>query len=346
MTNELSDVEVESARQELRDLLKSRPDLSMAHLGPLTKLGEGTIRSFSSGLIRGGREVVSEVRRVIAQVKAGDVLVPGNGSAVVLAEDPDARVRRVKRVRKFYETQTARRIGEVLDFCAENAAIGVVTADFGAGKTEAVREWRKGRGREQECLVVEFDEFTAANKVEFIRQLAEMLRLDTEKGSWAGAGIFRRVCAALRDRPRLLIFDQCELARIRVFQIIRQIWDRTSEAGVGVVLLAAPILATRMLGSRMADLGALTSRVGIWAMLSGITRHEMAAIVKQEGITEIDEAAFDLWWKATGGSMRRLMRAIDLLKSKHTGRRITEKTIEGLAGHLWGMNVMKEDSVG
>jgi len=90
--------------------------------------------------------------------------------------------------------------------------------------------------------------------------------------------------------------------------------DRTHEAGVGVVLLAAPILLQRMNGSKLADLGALTSRVGVWAPLTGVSKQEMAAIVKQEGITDVEEAAFDLWWKATGGSMRRLMRAIDLLR--------------------------------
>jgi hypothetical protein len=70
-----------------------------------------------------------------------------------------------------------------------------------------------------------------------------------------------------------------------------------------------------------------------------VTRHEMAAIAKQEGVADVDEAAYDLWWKATGGSMRRLMAAIDLLRSKHAGKRVTEKTIAGVASHLWGMSV-------
>jgi RPA family protein len=70
-----------------------------------------------------------------------------------------------------------------------------------------------------------------------------------------------------------------------------------------------------------------------------MSRPEMAAILRLEGITDIDEAAFDLWWKATNGSMRRLMRAVDLVKSKHQGKRITEKTVAGVASHLWGMHV-------
>ena len=38
------------------------------------------------------------------------------------------------------------------------------------------------------------------------------------------------------------------------------------------------------------------------------------------------------------GSMRRLMRSLDLLKVKHSGKHVGEKTIAGVAGHLWGMN--------
>ena len=65
----------------------------------------------------------------------------------------------------------------------------------------------------------------------------------------------------------------------------------------------------------------------------------MASIIKQEGISEIDDPAFALWYQATAGSMRRLMRSLELLQAKHAGKRITEKTIAGVAAHLWGMNV-------
>ena len=77
-------------------------------------------------------------------------------------------------------------------------------------------------------------------------------------------------------------------------------------------------------------------------MLSGVSKSEMAAIVKAENFTEVDESAFDLWHKATGGSMRRLMRALDLLKARHAGKRITAKTIAGVASHLWGISLEGE----
>ncbi len=98
----------------------------------------------------------------------------------------------------------------------------------------------------------------------------------------------------------------------------------------------------RLLASNIADLEALASRVGIYAPLSGLTKTEMASILKHEGITEVDESAFALWFRMTNGSMRRLMKSIDLLRSRHGGKKITDRTIAGVAGHLWGLSVHTE----
>ena len=339
MVRQLSESESNAVRDEARELLKFRTDLGPADLAQYTTLAEPTVRMFIRGQCPGGREVVSEISRVVAQVRAGDVLRPGGVDSIVVAENPAQKVRRVKRQGAFYDTQTVRCVAEALDYCAEHAVIGVITADFGVGKTEAVKAWRRGRGRKVECAVLEFDEFSSCDKVEFVREMCRQFDLPTINGSQAGGRMFRTLCDYLRENPCLLIFDQCETLRPRVCQVIRQIWDRTNDAGVGVIMLAAPILMARLLGGKMVDLGALTSRVKFWTPLSGITKNEMAAIVKQEGFTELDEAAFDLWYKATGGSMRRLMNAVELLKARHAGKRISERTIAGVAGHLWGVEL-------
>jgi hypothetical protein len=245
----------------------------------------------------------------------------------------------VARNGNFYVTQTVKKIGEVLDYCSDQCAIGVITADFGVGKTEAVNAWRRGHVGKVEATVFEFDEFSSTNKVDFVRMMARTFGVAQQVGSQNGGLVFRELCDYLRANPCLMIFDQCETLRPRVCQVIRQLWDRTHDAGVGVVMLAAPILLSRLMGGKMVDLGALTSRVGIWAPLAGLTRGEMAAIVRDEGFDQVDEAAFDLWHKAAAGSMRRLMWSLDLLKARHMGKRISEKTIAGVAGMLWGMQI-------
>jgi DNA transposition AAA+ family ATPase len=276
--------------------------------------------------------------RVAELVEAGEVLAPGGrAETVVLTEDTSKRVVRIARRGNFYETQLVRRVAEVCDHCAEHAAIGVVTSGFGNGKTEAVAAWRRKTAGKVESLVFEMDEYIGCNKVDFICTLARTLGTTAMSGSQNGGRAFRDVCEKLCESPALLVFDQVEVARPRIGQVIRQIHDRTAAAGVGVVLLAAPILLARL--SKMADYGALASRIAVYAPLSGITPAEFAAIVKQEGFADADEAALSFWYKACGGSMRRLMRSLDLLKAKHADKRLTEKTIAGVGGMLWGMNV-------
>lgn len=342
--SELSDREVSQVREELRAFLALRPDLSPADLTPHTTLGDATIRSFLNRSIRGGRQVVTQIRAMMARARTGDILQPHRDAGIVIAPEQEQRTQGIARFQNWYETQTVRRVAEVLDYCAAHAAIGIITAEFGVGKSAAVRAWRLGKGRKIPTAVFEFDEFSSANTVEFICCLAKQLGLEVSIGSQNAGRVFRVVCEKLRSEPVLLVFDQCETLRTRVFSVIRQCWDRSHEAGVGIVLLAAKVLMTRMLGSRMADLGALTSRVGVWAALNGFTKSEMAAIIRQEGVTDIDDMAFELWYRATGGSMRRLMWSLELLQAKHSGKRVTEKTIRDVAGHLWGMQLSGGDS--
>jgi DNA transposition AAA+ family ATPase len=339
MERQLTDEAVNKAREEVREWMRTRPDITAAHIAQYTTLSDGTVRAWIAGGFPGGHQVVDGILAAVRKAKAGEILTPGGHESVTLLVDEENHPQRVARVGKFYETQTARRIGEVLDYCAEHCAIGVVTADFGVGKTEAVREWRRRRGAAVECAALEFSEFSSTDKVQFVRELCRMFGLPVVQGSQGGGRMFDALCEHLKEHPCLLVFDQCETLRPRVCQVIRQIWDRTNEAGVGVVMLAAPILLARLVGGKMADLGALSSRVGIWAPLGGITKPEMAAIVKQEGFEDVEEAAFDLWFKAAAGSMRRLMRSLDLLKAKHQGKPIGEKTITGVGGMLWGMNL-------
>jgi DNA transposition AAA+ family ATPase len=339
MVCQLPEAVSDQLRGEVNEYLKTRLDLGPADLAQYTHLAESTVRTFLRGSCNGGFAVVKEMRRVLDQARAGDILIPGGGEAVVLTEDASKRVRKVARgAGNFYATQTVKKIAEVLDYCAEHCAIGVITAEFGVGKTEAVKAWRRKNGGRVEAVVFEFDEFSAHNKVDFVKCLARMFGVMSERGSQHGGMVFRDLCEHLRANPCLLIFDQCETLRPRVCQVIRQLWDQTHEAGVGVAMLAAPILLSRLMSGKMVDLGALTSRVGIWAPLAGLSKGEMSAIVKEEGFTEVDDSAFDLWHKAAAGSMRRLMRSLDLLKAKHQGKRITERTIAGVAGMLWGMS--------
>jgi DNA transposition AAA+ family ATPase len=334
--------QVIAPRERLAELFRVRPDLTHADIAAYTTLGLSTIKKYSSGAQPPTERIDAEITRVLDHIQSGDICKPGGDSVLAIGEAQPERVRRVACRHGFYQTEFVKRCAQVMDYCAENAAIGLITGDFGSGKTEAVGAWRRSEGRSIDSIVIEFDEFTGASRIAIIQAVAEALGLPTVCAANDGARLFRDVCKALQARPCLLIFDQCELARPRILQVLRQVWDRTRDAGVGVVLLAAPILLVRLKASRMQDLGALESRIGVVAPLAGVSRQEMAAVVKQEGIADVTDEAFQLWFRACRGSMRRLMASLDLLKSKHAGKQISEKTISQVAGHLWGMQIHPE----
>jgi DNA transposition AAA+ family ATPase len=336
MKRELSDEACQRARERLRRLLATRPDLTAEQLAQHTTLAASTVRLWLSGGMPGGREVVGQMLRVAELVEVGEILAPGGRpETVVLTEDTNERVGRIARQSAFYETQVVRRVAEVCDYCSENGSIGVVTGSYGTGKTEAVKAWRRRTAGRVESLLLELNEYNGCNTVDFICTLGRMLGGTPANGFQNGGRAFVDVCERLRENPMSIVVDQGEVARARIMQVLRQVHDQTAEAGSSVVILAAPILLARL--SKMPDMGALASRVAIFAPLSGLTRAEMAAIIRAEGITDVEEPAFDFWWKNTGGSIRRLMRTIQLLQARHAGRRITERTLVGVAGCLWGV---------
>jgi len=330
---------VTTLRERLNALFERRPGLTYGAIAPFTTMARRTVEMIGCGDRVPRPENEAQLHGVLDQIDAGEILRTGGSAAIEITETAAPGRRRVQRTRGFYITDTVRRVRQVLDYCAEHAAVGVITAEFGAGKTESVSHWRKTAGREIEHVVFEFDEFSSRNVVDFIGALADMLEVGHPTGPQSGGQTFRAICALLQEHPSLLIFDQVECVFPRILQVMRQIWDRTRKTGTGIVLLASPMFMSRLHTGRMRDIGALTSRVGIWAALRGVQREEAVNILRQEGVKEIDDDAAELLFRAVGGSMRRLMAVADLLVAKHAGKLVTERTVAGVAENLWGLNL-------
>lgn len=326
-----------TVQQRVRELLERRPDITTARLATaIPGLSRATVFFYISGQYEPTSDTDKHFERVLNQIEAGEIFRADEPAPLQITEEVST-ARRLPRKRGFYVIDTTRRVRQLLNYCDEQAVIGICTADFGAGKTESIRHWRESDGHKVEHILFEFDDFSGRNVLDFIGCLASQLNLPVQPNMHTGGKVLRACIEALERRPMLLIFDQCEMVAPRIFQIIRQIWDKTRCAGVGVAIFAAPMLVERLEKSRMRDLGALCSRVGIWATLTGVQKSEVSAILHQEGIAQIDDGATDLVWRAAAGSMRRLMAISDLLASKHAGKAVTERTIAGIAKHLWGL---------
>ncbi len=323
--------------------LASRPDLTAAHVAAHTSLSRSGAESYLSRSEPDrtiGEKTHDEFLRLRNLIETGEVLRPNTAALSVEADrELETPALPERRQRDYYKTSASKRIAQVLGYCWEQAAIGVVSADYGVGKTTAVQHWRAGKGLRIPNCYFEFDEFSRSSIADFITRLAETVGIDdyyVHRNSDAMRCIVRHLSA----HPMLLIFDQCETVVPRVLSLIRQIWDGSRHSGTGMVLLASPLLANRLHSPRLKEeIGALTSRVGVWAAIEGVGRAEAAGIIRMEGITDIDDAAIDLLLRMSRGSMRRLMAVTDMLVARHAGKRVTSRVIEGVAENLWGMQV-------
>ncbi len=329
-----------TTREKVSALLERRSDISHTQLAAYAGLPASTARRWYRGEQSSRPAVEEAFEAVLQRVEIGDIL-RADEAPVILTESR-GNAKSLRRQRDFYETEAVRQVSKVLAYCAQNAVIGVVTGEYGAGKTEAVQYWQRTTVHDGDHLVFEFDEFSAKGVVDFVEALSDRLGVPYVGGIRHGGKTMRGVVARLKAEPMLLIFDQCEAVDARVFQVIRQIWDHTHEAGVGLILLASPLLMQRLHAGRMRDIGALNSRVAVWVALRGVSRAETAEILQKEGVESITPAAFDLLWRGIAGSMRRLMAVSSMLVQKHGNKPVTERTIEDVAMNLWGLNLERK----
>jgi type II secretory pathway predicted ATPase ExeA len=290
------------------------------------------------------RKTLSEPAReafklFLAQAGRGDFQRETKVVSIAAAASRPKR-RLARREQREYKTELMRRVHSTIDFAVERAALALITADFGAGKTKAAQAWRSDH-RDIDAVYYEFNDVSASRRYDFLSEIASALGLPDDVNSYNALRTFNAIVAKLREEPVVLICDQVETVKPRVLQVLRQIWDRARDEGFTVVLLAATPFWDRLQRARSNDLGALVSRIYPKAHLSGFSIEEMASIVQAEGVGPVDDKALALWFQAARQSMRYLFEGCEILASRHAGKRVTEGTVTELCGELLGLPVAK-----
>lgn len=274
------------------------------------------------------------LKKFLSQAERGDFRRETKVVSIAAASRPKRRLAR--REQREYKTELMRRVHSTIDFAVERAALALITADFGAGKTKAAQAWRSDH-RDIDAVYYEFNDVSASRRYDFLSEIASALGLPDDVNSYNALRTFNAIVAKLREEPVVLICDQVEMVKPRVLQVLRQIWDRARDEGFTVVMLAATPFWDRLQRARTNDMGALVSRIYPKAHLSGFTVQEMAAIVAAEGVGPVDEKALALWFQASRQSMRYLLEGCEILASRHAGKRVNERTVTDLCGDLLGL---------
>lgn len=228
--------------------------------------------------------------------------------------------------RTFYRTRALTVAVQSLDRIYEERIIGIVVANPGVGKTEAINYWRKKHASVRHAWI-EAKVFTAPRVI--LNSLMDALGISAGRNMHESAEF---ISAALSKNPMLFIIDEADLLTVRTFEVLRSLWDRTSqlsgdpgESAFPLALFGVPRLRTML---EREDLERLRSRVYHSAELPPLNRDELATVIKKWNV-RVDDEAIDELLQRSKGSFRwvnNLMKIAIRLASRN-GQVVTGKII-------------------
>lgn len=147
--------------------------------------------------------------------------------------------------RTFFHTRAAQIAIQSLDRIRDEVIIGMVVANPGIGKTQAINYWRRKQGAGVRHVRIEADVLTSCRPI--LNALARALGVKVQ-GIQLAAGKSAIEDALAKD-PMMVIVDEADLLTVRTFELLRSIWDRVSamrgmdgERGFSLALFGAPKL--------------------------------------------------------------------------------------------------------
>lgn len=222
--------ELDTSRQNYRNFLARRPDVSQTRLARLAGVGTA-LGEFLKGKYRGDNSAL--VRKVDAAIS--DLLRRDDGPG-----GP-----------QFVETSVAKRIFTIVKTCAQLSGIGAFYCVSGVGKSMALAAMKSGEY--PSALLVEVTPDTASP----VGLGRELLRQATNGRSGmdirSRAVAFRQLVDRLKDSKRMILIDEADGLHLETFNFVRQIHDAT---GCPIVLSGRPNLRAKIdRTTRCAEIG-------------------------------------------------------------------------------------------
>jgi len=192
----------------------------------------------------------------------------------------------------FLMTETAQSIFDACDTASEEGEITLVIGNPGAGKTEALKEYRRRFDAPPPSSKIgkEIQAHTDPKPVRRVvyyaviyrmrpkTLLQELAREFSVSASGTAATIANRIVERMRREPTLLVIDEADHLDVPSLETLRHLHDQT---GVGLVLAGTHKLEMLFTGGgqRSVELAQLYSRVGYRVEVGGVTAEEMETIL-------------------------------------------------------------------
>lgn len=212
----------------------------------------------------------------------------------------------------------------------ENREFGMLIGNPGTGKTYALDKYH-----DMDSIpvrIITCDETSTVKSI--LIDTAEALDIQTKGTS---STLMRRIVKFLKERSRLLVYDETDLLRgPKVFETIRAIYDKSGNCGV--VLCGNKNLAERLLSlaEDRPEMARLRDRIGYFQKLSGLTEEEARQFLRNVHLTP--DAAELLVRIACKRGIRQLVNALRRLLEVTQGELITEDLVADLGQIVLSFN--------
>jgi DNA transposition AAA+ family ATPase len=225
----------------------------------------------------------------------------------------------------FRETRTVAVMWAAAKLAREGGLV-ITIGESGAGKSEAMKEWRRRAMRSGETVPVYLECTVFTSAAALVAALAEELGLE-KRGN--PDSLLRACAQKLRRSPRPLLIDEAHRLPEKALDALYQLRDMS---GVGILLAATTLFAGVPYGAlahselmqdiltHRPQLEQLVGRSSIWHV-PGLGTDEADGIAR-DVLGQISDDAVDRLVELTADSIRRLVRLIDeIRKGRASGRR-------------------------
>lgn len=257
---------------------------------------------------------------------------PAEVETATAAEPAEPAMDYMKSIREltFVMTRDAERVMGLCRMCHQNREFGLLTGNPGTGKTHTLELYQ--RQNQYDVALITCDETSTVKSV--LVDTAEALGV-SPIGS--RPTLLSRIVRELRKNPRLLVYDEADLAKgPAVLETIRAIYDKSKT--IGVVLCGNNSLAERILlyAEDRPEMARLRDRIGYYCQLNGISVDEAYSFLVRVNATAEAKKMLAAIGRKRG--IRQLVKALGRLLEVTEGRVIDEGLVRELGDIVLSFN--------
>jgi len=243
--------------------------------------------------------------------------VPKLEEAIIQWLARQAKARERKRV-PVVETEDLRRIANALQIAHAEKDIALIIADAGSGKSTAAAWYAKNN----EKATVLINVVSGMNRRMLVQEIARQLSLDASRVPINT--MIANISQTLSERDMVVILDEADYLKADALEFTRRLVYDLGQSGL--VLIGLPRLKYQIQNLRN-DHRQLESRIGVYLLLSGLTRADAGSIAESVW-PKIDRKIVDAIYTVSKTDVRQFTKIIERMQGAMAVNHVAEPDLE------------------